>query len=152
MKRKFETNIPSNDYRKWMAQKEYTKGRKDKLGNEIEFKLTPEEWLSWWQATGHYHERGSRKGQYVMARINDIGHYELGNIKCLSSSDNVRDGSTGRTDARGRKATQATKDKMSETRIGIKKPLVNCPHCGKAGGAGVMGRWHFDKCKLKGKK
>ena len=24
---------------------------------------------------------------------------------------------------------------------------VNCPHCNKTGGLGVMKRWHFDNCK-----
>ena len=26
---------------------------------------------------------------------------------------------------------------------------VECPHCGKVGGLGIMKRWHYDKCKQK---
>lgn len=26
---------------------------------------------------------------------------------------------------------------------------VECPHCGKKGGLGIMHRWHFDNCKEK---
>jgi hypothetical protein len=33
-------------------------------------------------------------------------------------------------------------------RGGMKK-IVECPHCHKSGTAAIMGRWHFDKCKLK---
>jgi hypothetical protein len=29
------------------------------------------------------------------------------------------------------------------------KPIVQCPHCGKKGGANNMPRYHFEKCKLK---
>jgi hypothetical protein len=28
------------------------------------------------------------------------------------------------------------------------KPVVTCPHCGKAGGNNIMRRYHFDNCKL----
>jgi hypothetical protein len=28
-----------------------------------------------------------------------------------------------------------------------KRPTLTCPHCGKLGGVGNMGRWHFDNCK-----
>lgn len=30
---------------------------------------------------------------------------------------------------------------------GVKRPTVICPHCGLIGGVGVMGKWHFDRCK-----
>jgi hypothetical protein len=26
-------------------------------------------------------------------------------------------------------------------------PTIECPHCGKEGGANIMKRWHFDNCK-----
>jgi hypothetical protein len=29
------------------------------------------------------------------------------------------------------------------------KPQVTCPHCNKTGGSNIMGRWHFDNCKLR---
>ena len=32
---------------------------------------------------------------------------------------------------------------------GKKRIEVECNHCGKVGGEGVMGRWHFDNCKQK---
>jgi hypothetical protein len=57
----------------------------------IPFRLTFDEWLSWWLETGRYHERGNRRGQYVMGRIGDRGAYELGNIIWLLAQRNCAD-------------------------------------------------------------
>jgi hypothetical protein len=57
----------------------------------IDWNLTFEEWYSWWIATGKYHLRGCRKGQYVMARYNDSGPYSLDNIFCSSVEQNNKD-------------------------------------------------------------
>lgn len=32
---------------------------------------------------------------------------------------------------------------------GVPQPVVTCPHCSKLGGRAIMGRFHFDNCKLK---
>lgn len=65
-------------------------GRYDRNGDKIEFKLTFEEWLRIWIDSGHLHERGRKKGQYVMSRKNDIGHYEVGNVFIQLCSENNR--------------------------------------------------------------
>jgi hypothetical protein len=57
----------------------------------VPFRLTFREWEEWWQATGHYNERGSKKHQYVMARKGDKGAYELGNIECITADQNRQD-------------------------------------------------------------
>jgi hypothetical protein len=31
---------------------------------------------------------------------------------------------------------------------GLKKPLIKCPHCGIIGGAPIMKRYHFERCKM----
>lgn len=54
--------------------------RKDKLGNPILMKLSFDEWLSIWIASGHLHEMGTKRDQYCLSRISDIGHYEEGNV------------------------------------------------------------------------
>ena len=46
----------------------------------------------------------------------------------------------------GRKHTNETKQKQSKALIGIAKPKLKCPHCGKEGGAPQMKQWHFDNC------
>jgi hypothetical protein len=62
----------------------------------IEFRLTFEEWEQWWRDSGHYHERGLHRGQYVMSRKGDIGAYELGNIDCVTTGENVAAAHTGK--------------------------------------------------------
>lgn len=70
------------DKRRWQVHRTNAKMR------GIEFKLTFEEWFCWWMDTGHYHERGNKHGQYVMARKGDKGAYELGNIECVQAQEN----------------------------------------------------------------
>jgi hypothetical protein len=96
-----------------------------KNGRDVEWKLSFEQWWDWWQATGHFHERGCRKGQYVMSRIGDIGPYEINNIFCQLHSENLKEAQKGRA----------------------KEPVI-CPHCSTKGGKAAMIRWHFNNCKF----
>ena len=57
----------------------------------IEFKLTFEEWLKIWIDSGHLHERGRGIGKYCMARFNDKGAYEVGNVKIILFTENLRE-------------------------------------------------------------
>lgn len=72
--------------------KEYGMQRASAKYRGIEFRLTFEEWCSWWQDTGVAHLRGKGAGKYVMSRHGDAGAYELGNIKCLTHEENTIDG------------------------------------------------------------
>lgn len=74
--------------KRYNDQRAYCRGRIDKLGNPIEFRLTFDQWLNIWLSSGHYHERGSRRAQYVMSRYNDLGHYEVGNVAIKTSCEN----------------------------------------------------------------
>ena len=67
----------------------FTKQRHHAKRRGIDWALTYDEWLHWWQQTGHFHERGTCRGQYVMARIGDLGPYALGNIICLLHGQNI---------------------------------------------------------------
>jgi hypothetical protein len=69
----------------------------------IPFLLTYAEWLRWWLDSGHAEHRGRNKGQYVMARIGDVGSYALNNIICITNSENISVANTGRNT--GRKMT-----------------------------------------------
>jgi hypothetical protein len=52
--------------------------------------------------------------------------------------------------SRSNEEVDKIKKKISKGNVGIKHnhPDVECPHCGKVGKNGVMGKWHFDKCKV----
>lgn len=50
---------------------------------------------------------------------------------------------------RGKKQSEETKLKRSQSLIGVKKIKYTCPHCNLFGGGGAMKQWHFDKCKYK---
>jgi len=55
-------------------------------------RLSFDEWLSIWEASGHLHERGLGVGKYVMSRTGDLGHYEIGNVCIKSHIDNIIEG------------------------------------------------------------
>ena len=105
---------------KYCAQKATTKNRVDAAGNQILFKLTFLEWSTWWDATGQIGNRGRKKGQFVMARFDDLGHYEIGNIFCSTQRANVQFAST-------RPMSEETKQKLrkpksEETKQKMRKP------------------------------
>ena len=55
----------------------------------IEWQMTFEEWFAVWQESGHWHERGNRVGQYVMARHGDTGPYSPDNVSIVTCSQNI---------------------------------------------------------------
>lgn len=59
--------------------------------------FTYAEWYTWWEETGHWHQRGNRNDQYFMTRINRTGDWTLDNIQCIT-------GLESRTTPRPRKA------------------------------------------------
>jgi hypothetical protein len=57
----------------------------------IEFLLTFEEWYDIWQKSGHWENRGRKKGQYVMSRYNDIGPYSKDNVFIQTCTENLNE-------------------------------------------------------------
>lgn len=57
----------------------------------IGFNFTFDEWHKLWLDSGHWHERGKRKGQYCLARFGDQGAYELGNVKICTTDENSKE-------------------------------------------------------------
>jgi hypothetical protein len=53
----------------------------------VEFKLTFDEWWDIWKP--HYHNRGSKVGQFVMCRTMDKGAYEVGNVRINTVKGNA---------------------------------------------------------------
>jgi hypothetical protein len=54
----------------------------------ISWELTFDEWIKVWIDSGHLHERGRKRGQYVMARFRDQGPYSASNVKIVTCSQN----------------------------------------------------------------
>jgi len=50
------------------------------------------------------------------------------------------------SDAHRNNLSRALKGKSSPFK-GMSRPQITCPNCGKVGGVGSMGRWHFGRCK-----
>lgn len=49
----------------------------------------------------------------------------------------------------GKPTSEATKQLLREKSTGFVHQTVECPHCGKSGGAPSMKRWHFDRCRAR---
>lgn len=92
--------------------------RLDTEGNPIEMKLSFTQWLAIWVDSGHLNNRGRGKGKYVMSRINDLGHYELGNVFIQLHTENVSQAK------RGRQVSQVIRDRTSLSMKG-KRHLVS---------------------------
>jgi group I intron endonuclease len=43
--------------------------------------------------------------------------------------------------------SEASKNRKNTKLIGVKRKVVECPHCHKLGGVGPMQLWHFDRCR-----
>ena len=50
---------------------------------------------------------------------------------------------------KGLKRSAEGRENIRQSKLGIKRPTVVCPHCNIEGGTGVMNRWHFHHCKQK---
>jgi len=112
------------------AQRQYYAQALGAVKRDIDFNLTFKEWWDIWQQSGHYNERGCKKGQYVMARLGpDIGPYEVGNVVIQTCHQNNIDGNLNipKSDehkkkiseaGRKRKLTDADKDKIRKYRTG----------------------------------
>ena len=83
-------SMPFNElrkvYDKFLFQKSHAKSRK------IEFKFQFKDWIDIWAESGKWYERGHGAHRYVMARFNDEGAYEIGNVKIITHSENLKEG------------------------------------------------------------
>lgn len=61
---------------------------------KIPFELTFEQWYDTWIKSGHYHEKGTKRGQYVMSRYKDQGGYTIDNVYIQTVGDNTKEAFT----------------------------------------------------------
>jgi len=92
---KFEHGLTKEELQKAKQQYSHQKSfckthdKRDAAGNPVEMKMSFEQWLHVWIDSGKYHLRGCRKGQFVMARKDDLGHYAVGNVQIIPHAENV---------------------------------------------------------------
>ena len=99
----------------------YKRQRSHALYRGIPWKLTYIQWRTIWARSGHWCERGNkRSNMFVMARYGDIGAYEDGNVKIITSAENIREAQLGNKNCVGRKYSNETLAKMSRSHKGTK--------------------------------
>lgn len=58
----------------------YSTQKRKAAQRNIEWLLSFDEWWDIWQASGHWEQRGNRKGYYCMSRHGDTGPYSVENV------------------------------------------------------------------------
>ena len=104
----------------YSCHKSYTRKRIDRQGNPTLFLLTFDEWYNIWLESGHYNNRGVKKGQYCMCRYSDIGNYEVGNVYIQQVGDNIKQAMSSRV------VSEETKQKIRAARLGTKRSPETC--------------------------
>ena len=77
------------------AKKKYWAHGSNAKKRNVEFLITFEEWIDIWLKSGHWHERGHKRGQYVMSRYGDQGPYKVGNVFIQTCTANHLDSKLG---------------------------------------------------------
>ena len=146
----------------YKAQIRGCKRKVDVLGNPVEMRMSLQQFADKWDQSGHWDQRGRKKGEYCMARIDDLGHYEWDNVKIILHSENVTESQIGnRNHMFGKTQTLESNAKRSATltgrpawnkgkpspKKGRPEPKLQCVHCGKWAAPNMMKRWHGDNCK-----
>ena len=93
--------------KKYPLEAKYKDMKMNAKRREILFRLTFNEWLILWK--GYVDKRGVYSGQYVLARYQDKGNYEIGNVYLTTVNQNCSDGGKIGAQRRwGRKSTLAS--------------------------------------------
>lgn len=104
------------------ARKAYSGQQSVAKRRDIDWQFTFETWLQWWLDSGHWHERGRKRGKYVMARIGDVGPYAANNVFACLHDDNVRQGHQGIPETSTHGGWQHTDD--AKQRIAVHNPRL----------------------------
>lgn len=100
------------------------RSKTDAQGNPVEMRLTFDQWWSIWESSGHWQDRGRSAGKYCMSRLNDLGHYEVGNVFIQLHSQNISQIDRSNFDwskparMRGKKHSLETLTQMSQVQRG----------------------------------
>jgi hypothetical protein len=97
-------------------QQKYNQHRNSANSRGIPFILSFKQWMGIWERSGVSHKRGRKKGQFVMARLDDEGPYAVGNVEIILNEENSIGGNVGREVVWSAK----TKAKISASLKGVK--------------------------------
>lgn len=86
----------------------------DAAGAPVKFLLTFEEWSNLWE--DKWLQRGQGRNKYCMARHNDLGHYELGNVAIITNRENARSIGSDRQSA-ARLSTSTGRPPLSQKEV-----------------------------------
>lgn len=73
------------------ASRAWAYQRRNARMRNIEWHLTLAAWWGIWQSSGKWEQRGRRKGNYVMARLQDSGPYAPSNVWVCEVAENIRE-------------------------------------------------------------
>ena len=139
-------------YERWYKAQRHGARQRD-----IGFELSFSQWLRIWKNSGQLHNRGAKRGQYVMARYRDRGPYKVGNVKIITAEANgsekrhtaahkekMRLLMLGNSYGLGVKLSKETRAKMSRSRMGRKFSLKTRKKIAKAltGNKNALGHRH----------
>lgn len=94
----------------WRRAKQTAKSR------GVAWRLTLEEFARIWLDSGHWEERGCRRGQYVMARHGDKGAYKVGNVRIITVTQNHEEFK------QSPKEIEKMRQRMIRNRLGVGQP------------------------------
>ena len=93
--------------------RKYKQHRKSAKQRGIPWLFTYVSWSRIWMESGHYHERGCHKGQYVMSRPGDKGPYATYNVKIVQVGYNHSE----------KKMSKEARTKISRSMMGNQRGL-----------------------------
>lgn len=67
----------------------YTQHKNNSMNRGIAWRINLYEWCAIWEKSGKWSQRGRNHGEYVMARLDDEGGYEIGNIEIVLNTENI---------------------------------------------------------------
>ena len=102
-------------------QKAYRVHKGHAKARDIPWLFTYVSWRITWARSGHWHERGRLKGQYVMSRLRDKGPYSPGNVRIVQVGTNVSEAQLGWPQKRDPKVFKEHCRKTSKTLTGTKQ-------------------------------
>jgi NUMOD3 motif-containing protein len=78
------------------ARLRYREQHNNALARGIAWHFDFDTWFDVWLRSGHWHERGRRRGQYVMHRRDDTGEYSTANVVIITNAANPSRAHLGR--------------------------------------------------------